>query len=766
MYSNFAMVHRLVVLLGRKFCLNQNQNYRKGGLIGLAAVMVGFKNGTSSEPSPAMIEEAIRPLLTCLLDSDPRMRYHACESLFNVTKVAKGAILAQFQSIFDCLSKIVCDPNPDVRIGAEALDRLLKDIVVEQPELDMKDFIGRLDEYIYTKNPFTRMFIISWIRLLDTKLNMITYLPHLLDGIFNCLYDTTEEIRASTLVLLSEFLNKMVTLPTDTSNLASLMNTLLKHAKNEREDPVQFTAVSWLRQFIRLMDDQDLITYTPGILSAILPCLAMQVPNESNSSNPLLHMTQRYAPQTSNQGNICEISNLVNSSLLEHVTTVIVERRNSSDSEPIINDLELVLEVLTTELQKHEHPVIKLAIFDWLKALKKAEPCLIIASVWQHKLFQALLGTLSDRSDAVVKHSLRVIADVFCDEQDNEQQSVLNSIEDNLNISKEDESLVETSDKKKSLLRSPQSTLQKSPINKKVALSTGADPTSVATPHSSQSQPNISRFIQALYKTFRDNERVFEERATFIVFNLCSMIKACIVYRLFAEILKDEKSDLRFAYNLVQKLNHILLTSQPLFSLRSRLCNDDEPEMAALFQTIYLAWCHSPMAAFTLCLAANNFRPANEIVHALAQSDINTEILKQIDSVVDLIESPAFSSLRIRLLDLSSNQYLIQSLYGLLMILPQSQAYNKLSHRLDQAHKFMCAQPHFRTGATSGGTGNVGKQTVAPTSLGSSTSASNVRESSKKAAIGSTSLDAMVKHYNSIQNLHSKLSRAAADPED
>jgi hypothetical protein len=41
-----------------------------------------------------------------------------------------------------------------------------------------------------------------------------------------------------------------------------------------------------------------------------------------------------------------------------------------------------------------------------------------------------------------------------------------------------------------------------------------------------------------------------------------------------------------------------------------------------------------------------------------------------------------FIDLRLQLLDVENNPYLIKALYGLLMLLPQSQAFQLLSHRL------------------------------------------------------------------------------------
>ena len=66
------------------------------------------------------------PILACFLDTDSRVRYYACESLYNVAKVGRGALLPLFNEVFDVLAKLVADPDQNVKSGAELLDRLLK----------------------------------------------------------------------------------------------------------------------------------------------------------------------------------------------------------------------------------------------------------------------------------------------------------------------------------------------------------------------------------------------------------------------------------------------------------------------------------------------------------------------------------------------------------------------------------------------------------------------------------------------------------------
>jgi hypothetical protein len=48
----------------------------------------------------------VPPVLACFTDQDARVRYYACESMYNIAKVAKGEVLPYFNDIFDALCKV------------------------------------------------------------------------------------------------------------------------------------------------------------------------------------------------------------------------------------------------------------------------------------------------------------------------------------------------------------------------------------------------------------------------------------------------------------------------------------------------------------------------------------------------------------------------------------------------------------------------------------------------------------------------------------
>lgn len=57
-------------------------------------------------------------------------------------------------------------------------------------------------------------------------------------------------------------------------------------------------------------------------------------------------------------------------------------------------------------------------------------------------------------------------------------------------------------------------------------------------------------------------------------------------------------------------------------------------------------------------------------------------MLLQVDKLVLLLESPVFGFLRLQLLQPQRHRSLVLSLYGILMLLPQSTAFDMLSRRL------------------------------------------------------------------------------------
>ena len=72
-------------------------------------------------------------------------------------------------------------------------------------------FIPLLQERIYVINPFTRTFLVSWVTLLDTipDLELVSYLPAFLGGLFKFLSDPNRDVHVATQGALERILNEI-----------------------------------------------------------------------------------------------------------------------------------------------------------------------------------------------------------------------------------------------------------------------------------------------------------------------------------------------------------------------------------------------------------------------------------------------------------------------------------------------------------------------------------------------------------------------------
>ena len=141
----------VINLLANEFSRSRNVHHRKGGLIGLAASAIGL--GESIDP---FLNYLIPQVLECFDDPESRVCYYACESLYNISKVARTSVLRYFNQIFDGLCKLFAHVDVDVKNGANLLDRLIKDIVTETETFDIESFIPLLQKHIRRTKPYIR----------------------------------------------------------------------------------------------------------------------------------------------------------------------------------------------------------------------------------------------------------------------------------------------------------------------------------------------------------------------------------------------------------------------------------------------------------------------------------------------------------------------------------------------------------------------------------------------------------------------------------
>uniref|UniRef100_A0A8C8JTF8 Protein VAC14 homolog n=1 Tax=Oncorhynchus tshawytscha TaxID=74940 RepID=A0A8C8JTF8_ONCTS len=421
--NNSTQIRHVIQILASEFALSQHPHSRKGGLIGLAACSIAL-----GKDSGLYLKELIEPVLTCFNDSDSRLRYYACEALYNIVKVARGAVLPHFNVLFDGLSKLAADPDPNVKSGSELLDRLLKDIVTESNKFDLVAFVPLLRERIYSNNQYARQFIISWILVLESvpDINLLDYLPEILDGLFQILGDSSKEIRRTCEVVLGEFLKEIKKTPSSVK-FAEMANILVIHSN----DLIQLTAMTWMREFIQLAG-RVVLPYSSGILTAVLPCLSYDDRKKSTkeAASACNHSLMKLVtpeddedeeetgsgdsqpredspPKTEGDTNVCVPITL--SCVLPFLP--VFSLLDSADRSQVTLDLDGIVQVLDRHLHDSSTGMMtRIAVLKWLYHLYIKTP----RKMFRHtdSLFPMLLKTLSDESDEVILKDLEVLAEI------------------------------------------------------------------------------------------------------------------------------------------------------------------------------------------------------------------------------------------------------------------------------------------------------------------------------------------------------------------
>ncbi|KAI9294730.1 ARM repeat-containing protein [Neoconidiobolus thromboides FSU 785] len=600
-------IKNITSYLVREFAFSQFTHQKNGGLIGLAAISIALGPQVDD-----FLDDIIPPVLACFSDQEAKVRYYACESMYNIAKVAKGDVLRFFNEIFDALSKLSSDPDTSTKNGALLLDRLMKDIISEQNnELDntnnlqqfsLTRFIPLLSERIKTINPLTRSFLINWLSVLNSipEIELISHLPKFLHGLLSFLADNNPDVVTSTHILFFDFLKDIrdSALNQNTEFNSSLgqgnglwlpgqgvvidyneiLEILINNLNNNNEQ-IQSMVLKWINEFTEI-SKQTIISKMTKLILSLLPSLANSKLSLSNSAMEL------------------------NSNLYFLIS--------DWDNEDIEIDYQGMVNSLTLQLL-NENEITRVESLEWLIMLHRKYPEHLFLP--GDGMFPALLKVISDISEEVVKRDLQLLAQISSHlDKDNTQ-------DDNF----------------------------------------------------------FHSFMIHLLSMFSTDRRLLDLRGALIIRQLCLALSPEKIYITMANILEKDK-DIEFSSIMIQHLNSILLTANELMELRKKFKNFHQN--FNLFKTLYKSWCHSPISTFSLCLLAMQYEHAYLLLSLFAELEITVNMLIQIDRLIQMLESPAFTYLRLQLLEPEKYPYLFKCLYGLLMLLPQSNAFNTLKNRL------------------------------------------------------------------------------------
>uniref|UniRef100_A0A915PQT9 Protein VAC14 homolog n=1 Tax=Setaria digitata TaxID=48799 RepID=A0A915PQT9_9BILA len=554
--NHFSHLERLLLVL-KDLTTAQNAHARKGGLIGLAAAAIALGKNTADYTS-----QLIEPVLTCFSDPDPRVRYYACESLYNIVKICRSSALSHFNELFDTLWRLSADTDLNVRSGAELLDRLLKlSALLTAPEISIS-----------------------------------AYLPEVLDGLFQMLDDSQPGVRDVTETVLGQFLERMQEQENGNKvELSDMINVLIVHACAEGSSLTRMTALIWLNRFLEI-HSIGLLHYLSSYLTAVLPCL-----NDS----------QLKAKE-------------INTHLMQML------------SEDADVEYDAVIKVLLKHI-KHEFRDTRMAVLNWISKMYITSPSKLFS--YMDRIFPVLLSLLSDTCDDVLLLDLQLLSDI-CEGKNTSgvELQELNLDEDTL---------------------------------KQALLYFVTDGIS----------PYLVKFTSSLLAMFRNDPALRNDRGVLIVRQLCILLGSGSIY-LCLSVLLLKDSNAEFISHMVALLNGILLTSTELFELRKQLRTLESETCINLFESLYRTWAFQPIALLGLCILSQNYEHASELARHLWKVDVTVDVLIEIDRLVQLIESPILSYVRLDLLDAKHQRPLTAVLSALLMILPQTDAFNTLHKRM------------------------------------------------------------------------------------
>ncbi|CAG8684513.1 17009_t:CDS:10 [Cetraspora pellucida] len=644
-----AILNKLV----SDFACSQQANSRNGGLIGLAAASIALGPNVA-----AYLDEIVPPVLACFADQDSRVRYYACESMYNIAKVSKGEILRYFNEVFDAMSKLAADSEVSVKNGTELLDRLIKDIVAEQSTtyvsalvlasmsqddstepvsmprttaFSLPRFIPLLAERIHAKNPFTRNFLVSWITVLDSipDLELVSFLPDFLDGLLRFLSDPNKDIRNATSSILANFLAEIrEAFEVKEHQKQQAMKSYF--VEQQRKMVVSSENASDAGESVKdesTKGDSDDITLGPNSTDGVISWDAISISETEGRGKG------SWVP---GQGVIINYDRIVQI-FMDHLCSS--EEEIQATALKWINEfIHIAKEVIISFTPQLISAIILETPTNYMPSPQPPPYSLaILPSAPNGSAYPAnSLPSIDEQADpfdyqATVESLVRQFSNVH-------EETRVASLDWLLMLHK----------------KSPKKILAIDDGTFSVLLKILSDPCEevvkrdlqlLAQLSSSFEDENFKRFMGDLLKSFSTDRKLLESRGSLIIRNLCVSLDSERIYCSFAEILEKEE-DIEFASSMVQNLNSILITSPELSDLRKRLKSLETRDG----QT--------------------------------ADLDITVNLLIQIDKLVQLLESPVFTYLRLQLLEPDKYPYLFKCLYGLLMLLPQSSAFASLKNRL------------------------------------------------------------------------------------
>lgn len=579
-------VSQIIQRLVDHFIRSTDTTRRKGGLVGLAALSISIK-----EKCVQHLEELLPPILSLLLDHESRVRYYACESLFNITKVVHVAVVPYFCTIYSRLCDLFGDLDVDVRNGAAVLDKLLHEAVARDSSarLDLNGFVNVIEDRLPVRLSAVRMLNVSWIVFIDSlpQYSLIDRCPVFIPFFFDMLSDSAEEVRRKANASLRYFLKKVVRdefVPWDQSWKSEIVRVLFKQCYGTVESHAE--ALECLYEIARV-HRLDFIKKFPQIVGIVLDSFV-------SSDKAILEKTRR-----------------LNVWLMDRI-------RDNEFS----GDIELRwIKALSERLRKSHSGCLRV-VMDWIILLLKNSP--VLMKHYVNMLKSSLFDLLLDKSHDTFQLALHPI----------------------LGLMQMDDAMFEL-------------------------------------------------IFHDLLKLFLEDRDVLRDVGIDLISELAKYFGSERILLTVSNAIQEMCSSSRYNRNcldgisfLIQAMHFTLMTSKSFRHSRKRLerAKQDfitgEPDGKRLFEKLFESWSHDFPSALSLCLFCKFYRFAYVLMLQFNHVEVTVGLITGLCDLIEQLESPLFSDIRMDMMDASQQPFLLRVLCGLLLIIPQNAQFETLSNRL------------------------------------------------------------------------------------
>lgn len=352
------------------------ENWRIGGVIALATIAISLDKNAH-----LYLDQFLPLMLKSVCDQEARVRYYACEALFNTVDATRVGVLRFFNEVWDGLCRLSVDVDDHVRQGSLKLDSLLREVVTEAPTFDAGSFVPLLKERIRIKHYSARKLVLGWVEVLAARGEMLTYVKEYLGPIFEMLGDGSREISKLAFSTLTKLLGALASRnsnlalydPGSSTPYADMLPIIVAQC-NSPDKFITSVALSWVREFVYLGKDSLLHVYDT-FLELVLSHMAHG------------HKEIRHKASSAHK----ELLNIV----------------NGTDT---VFDVQPILHTLTTLLLQKPSPAVPstMGALKWFRMLFRKLPNEMDAH--SERLFKALLTTLQNKEYTVVEQAIIVLA--------------------------------------------------------------------------------------------------------------------------------------------------------------------------------------------------------------------------------------------------------------------------------------------------------------------------------------------------------------------